>query len=605
MSNWTYDPNGAIGRLGSATTSAGVTGYSGAAGYSRSHHYDALLRPIETDITVDGATYSTKESYDPVTGRPSTVTYPSGTVASYAYTSLGFVTAISKTAPVSGSSAAPYYAVGARDAGLRPLAVSLGTAAFTSTATTSASLSENYVYDALNRLSAVNGPVPKSFSIDSTGNLTNKSDVGTYTYGASGAGPHQVHSISGNFSSSYTYDPNGNMLTDTADQRTISWTSFNMPGTITTTNSGATVNFAYDPEHRRIVQNSSSAGATVYLWDDASGTYSQNLPGTREYLDYLYADGAMVGMQATTFNAGGAAVSSSALYYHTDGLGSVVALTNDAGQLVEQDGYDAWGKRRNNNGNDDPNDQISSETSRGFIQQEELASVGLVHLNARLYDPHIGRFISADPTGRKGGPNLYAYANNNPTTFTDPSGLLSSFGRAALVNGTSVSAQGEVAQPLRLDQQAVASLEADLFGNGFTGATLPGSGFPTLPDETTFTQLSAAFNQSLNAITAALDIGTSGGNNAISANQPNGGIGANASANSGANCAQTCSFQQVAQGQQGPPAQFVILSGQTQIMGPYSLFTYQLEDADGVIAHPAELDGIFPGFSVRRVPIFG
>jgi len=45
----------------------------------------------------------------------------------------------------------------------------------------------------------------------------------------------------------------------------------------------------------------------------------------------------------------------------------------------------------------------------------------------RDYDPATGRYVQSDPLGLDGGPNLYAYANNAPTMFTDPSGLYAPF----------------------------------------------------------------------------------------------------------------------------------------------------------------------------------
>lgn len=41
---------------------------------------------------------------------------------------------------------------------------------------------------------------------------------------------------------------------------------------------------------------------------------------------------------------------------------------------------------------------------------------------ARFYDPSIGRFTSEDPIGLNGGPNLFAYTQNHPTQYRDPSG---------------------------------------------------------------------------------------------------------------------------------------------------------------------------------------
>jgi RHS repeat-associated protein len=113
-------------------------------------------------------------------------------------------------------------------------------------------------------------------------------------------------------------------------------------------------------------------------------------------------------------------------YFHTDNLGSIAVITNESGVVVERDSYDAWGKRRFPNGADDPSGSIESQTTRGFTGQEELADVGLVHLNGRVYDPLIGRMMSADPFVpdplNAQAWNRYSYVINNPLAFTDPNG---------------------------------------------------------------------------------------------------------------------------------------------------------------------------------------
>jgi RHS repeat-associated protein len=109
-----------------------------------------------------------------------------------------------------------------------------------------------------------------------------------------------------------------------------------------------------------------------------------------------------------------------------DNLGSIAVITNEAGAVVERDGYDAWGKRCFPNGADDPTGSLTSQTTRGFTGQEELSEVGLMHLNGRVYDPLVARMTSADPmvpdpmNGQAW--NRYSYVANNPLTFTDPSG---------------------------------------------------------------------------------------------------------------------------------------------------------------------------------------
>ncbi|MGW1279554.1 polymorphic toxin-type HINT domain-containing protein [Streptomyces tsukubensis] len=65
---------------------------------------------------------------------------------------------------------------------------------------------------------------------------------------------------------------------------------------------------------------------------------------------------------------------------------------------------------------------------KGYIGGDDDASTGLIHLGAREYEPATGRFISADPLLDLGDPvqiNAYTYSENNPVTFSDPSGLKS------------------------------------------------------------------------------------------------------------------------------------------------------------------------------------
>ena len=68
-------------------------------------------------------------------------------------------------------------------------------------------------------------------------------------------------------------------------------------------------------------------------------------------------------------------------------------------------------------------------TDRGYTLHEHLDEVGVIHVNGRVYDPLIGRFMSADPFVQSPGNlqsyNRYAYVMNNPLVFTDPSGYIS------------------------------------------------------------------------------------------------------------------------------------------------------------------------------------
>ena len=118
---------------------------------------------------------------------------------------------------------------------------------------------------------------------------------------------------------------------------------------------------------------------------------------------------------------------------HTDNLGSVIAITDINGNLKEALAYDAWGSRRNVAGA--PVSVASTATSQvteqtddvGYTGQEMIDALELVHLNARVYDPLISRFLSGDSyvVDPANGQNFsrYTYVLNNPVRYSDPSGF--------------------------------------------------------------------------------------------------------------------------------------------------------------------------------------
>jgi RHS repeat-associated protein len=85
-------------------------------------------------------------------------------------------------------------------------------------------------------------------------------------------------------------------------------------------------------------------------------------------------------------------------YWHADPLGSAAAVSNAAGTVQERLAYEPFGKRRHSDGATDPQGTlIATSTARGFTGHEMLDAVGLIHMNGRVYDPALGRFLSADP----------------------------------------------------------------------------------------------------------------------------------------------------------------------------------------------------------------
>lgn len=111
---------------------------------------------------------------------------------------------------------------------------------------------------------------------------------------------------------------------------------------------------------------------------------------------------------------------------HRDYLGSILTVTDNAGAIVEKRHFDAWGNVLLVQ--DGQNNNLSQLTflERGYTGHEHLQGVGLINMNARLYDAKLHRFLAPDnyvqdPTNPQNY-NRYGYVWKNPLRFTDPNG---------------------------------------------------------------------------------------------------------------------------------------------------------------------------------------
>lgn len=103
-------------------------------------------------------------------------------------------------------------------------------------------------------------------------------------------------------------------------------------------------------------------------------------------------------------------------YYHTDALGSVVAVTDANRNVLERREYEPYGAQLTPVVQDGP----------GYTGHVQDAATGLVYMQQRYYDPQLGLFLSVDPVTAYSNPigqfHRYRYANNNPYKFVDPDG---------------------------------------------------------------------------------------------------------------------------------------------------------------------------------------
>ncbi|HTT84209.1 MAG TPA: RHS repeat-associated core domain-containing protein, partial [Rhizomicrobium sp.] len=222
---------------------------------------------------------------------------------------------------------------------------------------------------------------------------------------------------------------NGQGSCDATAARYMTWTSFNMADIVM---EGANaLEYQYGSEHQRVMQCVPSCHIhpptviqTSYF--DAFGTIAEYAQYGQVFTwkDYLTVDGKLA---AEHQQSGG---TDTWAYFVLDHLGSLSVVMDASGQVVPNGrlSYDPWGSRRNLNGAPDPGCTIglSAPTNRGFTGQEEIDSLCLLNLNARIYDPTLGRFLSADAEVAEPfdlqGLNRYSYTINDPLTYVDPSG---------------------------------------------------------------------------------------------------------------------------------------------------------------------------------------
>lgn len=310
-------------------------------------------------------------------------------------------------------------------------------------------LTESFTYDWLNRLvrhsiqstSDVNADRTVTIDYNAIGNILNKGDVGGYTYAATGTGrPHAVLAAAG---TSYFYDANGQLESTTGVQsRTHVWTAFNQPASMSY--GLRNVSFNYDHEYKRVKEVAFDGSKTRTLYfihpDNAGGlAYEReetSSAGTVRYENrhYISVGAAVIavvktlGSTANPFNGSVSSDSSLTNYWHKDALGSIVAVSNADGAVLERMAFDPWGRRLRNTGLVDwtLESQGPAHGDRGFTGHEHLDELGLVHMNGRIYDPVLGRFLSPDPLIQSPDDlqnyNRYSYVLNNPLRYTDPTG---------------------------------------------------------------------------------------------------------------------------------------------------------------------------------------
>ena len=248
----------------------------------------------------------------------------------------------------------------------------------------------------------------------------------TYSYaGIKYANPDAVTQIANGLSTTtFTYDNNSNVTQKTTDGTTTTYV-YDYANRLTALGVlGATTTYAYDAFGQRVLQTGTT---TTYLYPfkwysvaSSTGTGAKYATTT----DYVFNGDSLVATVDQQTASGNATGTAKTRYIHPDHLGSTNVVTDENDNVVQTLDYYPYGSTR-----------ISSATStnerRKYIGQFADDS-SLSYLNARYYDSGRGQFVSEDPLFISAKQNLsnpqslnsYAYANDNPITLSDSTGLL-------------------------------------------------------------------------------------------------------------------------------------------------------------------------------------
>lgn len=440
-STFTYDdgPHG-VGQLTGMTD-----GVSGSTAWSHDQHGRVIRK---TQTTPGGVSLTVRYGY--IDGRLATITYPSGRVVSYSRDAAGRIDGLTfgslgKLAPpvpiIDGVDYLPFGPVARIDY--------------------ARSIHQDRLYDQDYDPSGFSGGFERGYTTNDSGEITAISlpDGSRFEYAYDALGRlTSVESPPGKVLKTWSYDVNGNLTSQNgqpygvdADSNRIltafqTWFQYDEIGSLETVtrNRLGTFQLEYGP-HQRLVHFSDGYG-------EQADSYTYNPLGERvakTTTTFAFGGGNIVVPRLFVYDESGRLLGeydedgSPLLEYHW--LGDLVVSLNRGGTLYQvytdhlgaprevRDGTNTvvwrWDSTVEPYGNSLPDtdpdrDEVDFTLNLRFPGQYHDFESGYFYNRFRDYDPETGRYIQSDPIGLAGGLNTYAYANNNPSSFIDPLGLL-------------------------------------------------------------------------------------------------------------------------------------------------------------------------------------
>ena len=253
----------------------------------------------------------------------------------------------------------------------------------------------------------------------------------------------------GGVSNTLSYDANGNTTTYDAASGNDTFLAYDGQNRVTRITVGASSGtatpaardeFWYDPDGQRFLGRE--------LWDEAGvqkqartvylANFEEVIPASGSAFNLVQRTDVSATVRQIRTRTTGGSIATRFEYVYRDHLGSVDVVTNSSGSKLEKKlSFDPFGGRREETWGSDIL-AVSMATiiakederyARGFTDHEMLNRTGFVHMNGRVYDPRLGRFVSPDPIVQfptfSQSYNRYSYVLNSPLSYTDPSGFKS------------------------------------------------------------------------------------------------------------------------------------------------------------------------------------